>query len=46
MILALPIPNDNTRKGLTFAAQFGVIDANSKRASPLIAANGLECTIH
>jgi hypothetical protein len=43
-ILPVPIPG-NTPKGLVFAAQFGFIDTNSKRAFPFTVTNGVECTV-
>jgi hypothetical protein len=42
--LPIPIPA-NTPKGLVFAAQFGFIDTNSKRAFPFTLTNGVECTV-
>lgn len=45
LTLPVPIPNDSTLKGLTFAMQFGFIDKNSNRAFPFTVTNGLEITI-
>lgn len=45
LTIPLPIPNQQTLRGLQFTVQYGVIDSNSKRPFSFTTTNGVEVTI-